>query len=115
MAKQNNYKNILILEDDFTFTVSKDTFEEQIDLLFNSNINFDICMLSYNLIKFKTNDEHTFLHNVLEAQTTSGYIINENMYDIMIDLYSWTLPLLDSTRASLDLFIRPNMEIITTY
>ena len=27
MAKQNNYKNILILEDDFTFTVSKDKFE----------------------------------------------------------------------------------------
>ena len=98
MAKQNNYKNILILEDDFTFTVSKDTFEEQIELLFKSNINFDICMLSYNLIKFKRNIEHTFLNNVLEAQTTSGYIINETMYDIMIDLYTWTLPLLDSTR-----------------
>ena len=53
MAKQNNYKNILILEDDFTFTVSKDIFEEQIDLLFKSNVNFDICMLSYNLIKLK--------------------------------------------------------------
>lgn len=98
MAKNKRYKNILILEDDFIFTVSKDKFEEQIDLLFNSNIDFDICMLSYNLIKFKTNDEHTFLNNVLEAQTTSGYIINETMYDIIIDLYTWTIPLLDSTR-----------------
>jgi len=98
MAKAKNYKNILILEDDFTFTVSKDTFEEQIDLLFNSTITFDICMISYNLIKFKKNNENTFLHNVLEAQTTSGYIINESMYDIMIDLYNWALPLLDTTR-----------------
>jgi glycosyl transferase family 25 len=98
MAKNKRYKNILILEDDFTFTVSKDTFEKQIELLFNSNVNFDICMLSYNLIKYKKSDEYTFLHNVLDAQTTSGYIINENMYDIMIDLYTWTIPLLDSTR-----------------
>jgi glycosyl transferase family 25 len=98
MAKNKRYKNILILEDDFIFTVSKDKFEEQIDLLFTSNVNFDICMLSYNLIKFKKNNKFTFLNNVLEAQTTSGYIINENMYDIMIDLYTWTIPLLDSTR-----------------
>jgi hypothetical protein len=55
-------------------------------------------MLSYNLIKYKTNDEHTFLHNVLEAQSTSGYIVNENMYDILIELYTWALPLLNSTR-----------------
>ena len=98
MAKQNNYKNILILEDNFTFIVSKEKFEEQIELLFKSNVNFDICMLSYNLIKYKTNDEHTFLHNVLEAQSTSGYIVNENMYDILIELYTWALPLLNSTR-----------------
>lgn len=98
MAKHKNYKNILILEDDFTFTVSKDIFEEQIDLLFKSNVNFDICMLSYNLMKSKHNSQYRFLNNVLEAQTTSGYIINEKMYNIFIDLYTWDLFFLNLTK-----------------
>jgi len=99
MAKQKNYKNILILEDDFTFTVSKDIFEKNIDLLFKSNVNFNICMLSYHLMKSTYNSQYRFLNNVLEAQTTSGYIINENMYDIMIELYSWSLSFLNLTKS----------------
>jgi glycosyl transferase family 25 len=104
IAKEKSYKNILILEDDFTFVVSKEVFEEQIDLLFNSKntsgepFNFDVCLLSYNLIKSEPCKEYTFLKKVLDVQTTSGYIINETMYDIFIDLYTWTLPLLTNTR-----------------
>ena len=104
MAKSRGYKNILIFEDDFMFVVSKETLEEQIELLFNSNststtsCNFDICMLSYNLIKSKQCNDYPFLKKVLEVQTTSGYIVNENMYDILIDLYSWTLHYLNTTQ-----------------
>ena len=102
LAKQKGYKNILIFEDDFMFIVSKEKLEEQIELLFNSSstsyCNFDICMLSYNLIKSKECTDYSFLKKVLEVQTTSGYIINESMYDKLIDLYTWTLPLLKNTR-----------------
>ena len=108
MAKEKGYKNILIFEDDFMFVVSKEKLEEQIDLLFNyknsSNVmssntcQFDICMLSYNLIKSETCNDYPFLKKVLEVQTTAGYIINESMYDKLIDLYTWTIPLLTNTK-----------------
>ena len=102
MAKEKGYKNILIFEDDFMFLVSKEKLEEQIELLFNSNskspCNFEICMLSYNLIKSRECTDYPFLKKVLECQTTSGYIINASMYDKLIDLYTWTLPLLKTTR-----------------
>jgi len=104
MAKEKGYKNILIFEDDFIFTVSKEVFEEQIELLFNSKnhsgepFTFDVCLLSYNLFKSEKCNEYPFLKKVLDVQTTAGYIINESMYDLFIDLYSWTLPFLKNTR-----------------
>ena len=104
MAKEKGYKNILIFEDDFMFLVSKEKLEEQIDLLFNFNettgntCKFDVCMLSYNLIKSEEYSTYPFLKKVLEVQTTAGYIINESLYDILIDLYTWTLPFLKTTQ-----------------
>ena len=55
-------------------------------------------MLSYNLIKSKSNIEIPFLIKVLEVQTASGYIVNETIYDRLIDLYEYALPLLESTQ-----------------
>ena len=98
IAKERGYKNILIFEDDFEFLVSKELFEEQLNLLFTSNIAFDICMLSYNLIQSDVYENEPFLTKVLEAQTTSGYIVNHTMYDELINLYEWAIPLLSSTR-----------------
>ena len=98
MAKEKGYKNILIFEDDFKFIVSKDIFEEQINLLYNSQVNFDICMLGYRLIKSSPCHDFPFLQKAIDVDTTSCYIINESMYDNLIDLYSWTLPLLIDTR-----------------
>lgn len=49
IAKERNYKNILILEDDFQFLVSKEIFEENLKTFFESNIDYNVCMLSYNL------------------------------------------------------------------
>jgi glycosyl transferase family 25 len=34
LAKERKYKNILILEDDFTFIVSKEEFEKSLNLFF---------------------------------------------------------------------------------
>ena len=70
------------------------------DLLFDveNSVEFDVCMLSYNLIKSETCNDYPFLKKVLEVQTTAGYIINESMYDKLIDLYTWTIPLLTNTK-----------------
>ena len=98
LAKKQGYRNVLILEDDFMFIVSKEEFYKNISLLFESKIEFDVCMLSYNLIKSNMSFEIPFLTKVLEVQTASGYIVNNSMYDKLIELYEWAIPLLESTK-----------------
>ena len=88
MAKENNYENVLILEDDFTFVVSKDDFEKQLDDFFKLKINYDVLMLSYNLFQFEYT-EYDFLNRVKDAQTASGYLINKHYYDKLIELYGF--------------------------
>jgi glycosyl transferase family 25 len=96
IAKERNYENILILEDDFTFLVSKEEFEEQLTNFFNLNIEYDVCMLSYNLIRHQ-NTSHNFIVKALEVQTASGYIVNKKYYNKLIDLYEVAVPLLEQT------------------
>jgi glycosyl transferase family 25 len=97
LAKERGYKNILILEDDFMFIVSKAEFEKLLTRFFDSKINYNICMISYNL-KIYQDIEYDFLWKSIEVQTASGYIVNENYYDILIELYEWAIPKLDETR-----------------
>jgi glycosyl transferase family 25 len=96
LARENNYENVLILEDDFTFLVSKDVFEQQLTSFFDLNIHFDVLMLSYALNQFeRTNYE--LINKAIDVQTASGYIVNKCYYDKLIDLYEWAMPLLCQT------------------
>lgn len=110
MAKERGYKNILILEDDFTFLITKEEFEKLITMFFHEKIDYNICMISYNLLK-KTDTEYDFLWKSLDVQTSSGYIINSNYFDVLIDLFEKTVPLLNSTKEhwlySLDQIWKP--------
>lgn len=97
-AKKNGYKNVLILEDDFVFLVEPAVFESELAQFFDANIEFDICMISYVLIRGTTVSEHPFITRIQEAQTASGYIVNSSYYDTMIALYEDAMPKLLSTR-----------------
>ena len=97
LAKERGYENVLILEDDFTFVVSKEEFEKQLTNFFNLKIDYDVCMLTYNLIRHEST--HTdLLYKVIEAQTAAGYLVNNKYYDTLINLYEFAMPLLNSTR-----------------
>ena len=99
-AKERGYKNILILEDDFEFLVSKDEFESHLTHLFEHQppIPFDVCMLSYNLHESEPyNSAPELVGRVKYAQTASGYIVNAHYYDAIIQLYEWAIPLLKQT------------------
>jgi len=113
IARDRKYKNILIFEDDFKFIVSKKEFEYNILKLFGSNIDtsydtsisnetkpidFNVCMLGYNLNKSEMCNEFPFLNKVLDAQTASAYIVNESFYNNLIELYEYAIPLLETTR-----------------
>ena len=97
LAKQRGYKNILILEDDFTFLIPKEEFEKEMTMLFENNISFDVCMLAYNLKESETSVHGPFLKRVLSAQTASAYIVNSTYFDTLIDLYNFAIPMLEKT------------------
>ena len=89
-AKRLGLKNVLIFEDDFTFLVSKDEFWAGINDFFSSGQPFDVLMLAY-AIQDSVPHSPGFL-KVLEAQTASGYIVNERFYDKLIALYEEAMP-----------------------
>jgi glycosyl transferase family 25 len=97
LAKERGYRNVLILEDDFTFLVNKQQFEEELTSFFVSNINYDVCMISYSLIHHQET-QYDFLFKVIEAQTASGYIVHANYFDALIELYELAMPLLEQTK-----------------
>ena len=97
LAKERKYKNILILEDDFYFVVSKEEFESNLKLFFDNVKDYDVCLISYNAQKLDNISEFPYLLKVIEAQTTSGYLVNERYYDTLIKLYEESTPLLEST------------------
>lgn len=97
LAKERNYTNVLILEDDFQFTIPKEEFENQLTTFFSENIEYNVCMISYNIQRSQPTI-YPFLTKVLEAQTASGYIVHNSFYDKIIELYEWAIPLLHETK-----------------
>ena len=65
--------------------------------LFESDIKFDVCMLSYNLISSSEIENNSFLHKVLDAHTSSGYIICEHYYDTLISILESSTLMLERT------------------
>ena len=98
MAREKKYKNILIFEDDFVFTVTKEEFENEMTNLFTQVPDFDVCMLAYNLQKGDVSQEYPFLLKNIEAQTTSAYLVNHTIYDDLINLYEESNVLLEKTK-----------------
>jgi len=97
IAKERGYKNVLILEDDFEFIITKEEFEKNLTLLFETPVEFDVCMLSYNLLQSEPSNYGPFLKRVLEAQTASAYLVNASYFDTLINLYNYAIPLLEKT------------------
>lgn len=96
LAKERGYKNVLIFEDDFTFMVSKEDLEFELSRFFENVPEYDVLMLSYNLIQWK-DTEYGFVKKALEVQTASAYIVHERFYDKIIALYEEAFPILERT------------------
>jgi len=98
LAKAAGYKNVLILEDDFTFLASKDDLEISFDNFFNEvGDNYDVCMLCCNLVNHEPIKPFSFLDKIIEASNACAYLINGKYLDVLIALYEEALPLLEST------------------
>lgn len=97
LAKERGYKNVLIFEDDFMFIIDKYSFENTLETFFEEIKEYDVCMLSYNIIKSENISDTSCVTKVLEAQTASGYIVNSKFYDSLINLYEECIPILERT------------------
>jgi hypothetical protein len=71
------WKNCLILEDDFTFVSSSvEEVNQQITDLFQGCPTYDVLMLAHGLYMFSTEPTSSSLVNrILCAQTASGYVL----------------------------------------
>lgn len=85
LAKERNYSTIIILEDDFMFTVTKEEFHKQ--LCYLDGVYMDVCLLSGNLMNYNHSGLTPNLYRLFKAQTTSGYFIQCRYNDTLIDCF----------------------------
>lgn len=96
LAKERGYTNVLIFEDDFVFEMSPKEFETGVQAFFDLNIEYDVLMFAYNLEQ-SADTQYPFLKKALAAATASCYLVNNTMYDPLINMYTNAIPLLDTT------------------
>ena len=100
LAKERNYNNVLILEDDFQFLVSKDVFEHELEQFFEQitpKYKYDVLFLAYNLYQSCDIADFPFIKRAVESQTASAYLVNNHYYDTLINLYELNIPILEHT------------------
>lgn len=96
LARQKQYPNVMILEDDFEFLIDKDEFQNILNHL--STIDYDVFILSYNTDSSNITDtEDQYLKRIKETQTASGYIVNKKYYNKLIENFEEGLRLLRET------------------
>ncbi len=84
-AKKNNYKNILVFEDDFVFTNNKKEVLERLNKFLRQNKGkWDVVQLTSHYKTFRENDEENHVRLVNKASTSSSYMINEAFYDKLL-------------------------------
>lgn len=96
LAKERNYNQVLILEDDFYFIIPKEELEEELNRFFSMNIPYHVCMISYKINK-SVPTEYDFLNKVIDGQTCSGYIVHHSFYDKLINIFEEAIPPLRET------------------
>jgi GR25 family glycosyltransferase involved in LPS biosynthesis len=74
---KSDYKTCLVFEDDFMFNQDMNYCQFLLKHLFTTNTQFDMVMLGGKVLK-DNETESPFLHKVLDAQTSSAYLITKD-------------------------------------
>ena len=97
-AKARGYRNVLIVEDDLVFLVEREELERSLRQLFDSKVDFGVCMLAYNLVESEPVDGYAYLKRVKKAHTAAAYLVAAPLFDPLIELYETAMPCLEATR-----------------
>jgi hypothetical protein len=79
----SGYKNCLIFEDDFEFSMPKDYVTSSIQKFFSLNIPYDVVMLSANDNKI-TPSKYTGLNKAMDVQTAAGYMVSSDFAETLM-------------------------------
>ena len=78
--------NCIVFEDDFVFTQDQKTLTTAFRDVLESVQNYDVVMLSGSIVESKPT-EHNHIEKVLDAQTTSGYMVNSHFAPVLLQNY----------------------------
>lgn len=81
-AIKNDFDNIIILEDDFE-AYDIDILNKSLFDFFESDISYDVLMISSNIIKYKKIDMLNIIR-IDEGQTASGYCVNKKFINKLL-------------------------------
>lgn len=83
LAKQRNYEQVFICEDDITFT-NCELLKKQLEKFANDeNIMWDILIIGGNNVP-PYNQVEEYVARVFYCQTTTGYIVKKHYYDTLL-------------------------------
>ena len=83
LAKERNYEEVFICEDDITFTNPKLLLENLQKFCDNEDIMWDVLIIGGNNVP-PYKQYYDYCARVFNCQTTTGYIVKQDFYDIMI-------------------------------
>ena len=84
----NNWKNVLILEDDFVFTQTPTYIHNTLEKI--NSINWDVVLLAgghRQVIKSK----YSFLNKIIKCSTASGYIVRQHYYKTLLENFKMSV------------------------
>ncbi|MAZ55165.1 MAG: hypothetical protein CMP55_05120 [Flavobacteriales bacterium] len=83
LAKERNYEEVFICEDDITFTNPKLFLENLQKFCNNDDIMWDVLIIGGNNVP-PYKQYYDYCARVFNCQTTTGYIVKQDFYDIII-------------------------------
>lgn len=87
IAKLENYKNILILEDDFEFLETPETTQQVLEHALKELPNsWHMLYLGINMDQYRGNQETEHLARINGGFSTHAYIINNSLFEILIKI-----------------------------
>ena len=84
-AKKNNWDHILIVEDDITF-LNPLLFVNNLNKFLEKNSDWDVVLIGGNIIPPYKKVDATCVQ-VINCQTTTGYLVKSHYYDTLIQNY----------------------------
>lgn len=100
IAKKNNYENVFICEDDIDF-LDPNLLIQNVNQFLSSDLRWNVLVVGGNnmLPYVPVND---YCIRIMNCQTTTGYIVNKNYYDTLIENYKEGIQLLLKSPANPD-------------